>query len=370
MASGHARTADAGASTDLADRVADVLKPYLDEGDFPGISVAIVRHGHVLLAQGYGVSDVKTGSPVEADTRFDIGSVTKTFTALGVLMLYQESQETSHPLDLDAPIRDYLHNTAAFRLPHKWSHLTTRELLDMTSGIMDAGNVRPWTAEAAASAEGPLLYRPGTMTSYSDVNYDLLGELIEQWTGENYATFLQDQILGPLGMSGTQELGGSAKVPDQAVGYDASRHGRWPKAEMQNGPTLYAAAGMVSTAQDMATYMTAVLSGRFLDPATYAQMWTPTPLLQFGVKPPSDGSRGLGWDTVTDTNSRVTEVTKSGSIPGFTSQLILYPSSDSGVFVSFNANYHSGKPNSSGAVALRVAEAVHEATHTGSRPGG
>ena len=227
-----------------------------------------------------------TGSPVQADTRFDIGSVTKTFTALGVLLLYQESQGTSHPLDLNAPISEYLHDTKSFKLPPKWSRVTTMELLDMTSGIRDVGGPRPWQAQLRSIAKAPLLYAPGTETSYSDTNYDLLGELIEQWTGEKYGTFIQDQILRPLGMSETQVLGRSATVPNQAVGYDAPERGRWRKAKVQNGPAMYASAGMVSTAQDMATYMTALLSGHLLDPATYELMWTSTPTLQYGVNPP------------------------------------------------------------------------------------
>jgi CubicO group peptidase (beta-lactamase class C family) len=364
MASGHVGTAGTTTSSDLADRVAQALKPYFAKDQFPGIAVAIVKHGHVALAQGYEVSDVATGSPVEPDTRFDIGSATKTFTALAVLLLYQESQGTSHPLDLNAPISDYLHNTKSFTLPRKWSHVTTIELLSMTSGIREIGGPRPWQAQLQTIARDPLLYTPGTETSYSNANYDLLGELIEQWTGEKYGTFIQTQILEPLGMSQTQELGQSAKVPNQAVGYDAPRHGRWPKAAVQNGPAMYAAAGMISTAQDMATYMTALLSGRFLDPATYALMWTSKPTPQYGANPPSSATRGLGWDTVIHTSAGRTVVTKSGQVPGYSSELILHPSSDSGVFVSFNTNYHGSRdPNS--ITALQVAESVYAATRTG-----
>src|SRR5262249_28215810 len=150
-----------------------------------------------------------------------------------------------------------------------------RELLDMSSGLRDVGDARPWQAQLRSIAKYPLLYAPGTKTSYSSANYDLLGELIEQWTGETYGAFVQQRILGPLGMIGTQELGRSATVPNQAVGYDALRHGKWPKAALQNGPAMYASAGIVSTAQDMATYMTALLSHRILNDTTYAMMWTP-----------------------------------------------------------------------------------------------
>ena len=109
--------------------------------------------------------------PSEADTRFDIGSVTKTFTAIGVLLLYQESQGTSHPLDLNAPISDYLHNTPSFKLPRKWSGVTTMELLNMTSGIRDVGRApSPGRPSSSRSRMHPLLFTPGTKTSYSDTN--------------------------------------------------------------------------------------------------------------------------------------------------------------------------------------------------------
>ena len=222
----------AAASPDLADRVAQVVQPYLAQGQFPGITVAVVTDGQVTLAQGYGVANVKTGSPVEADTRFDIGSVTKTFTAMGVLLLYQESQGTSHPLDLDAPIGQYLHNTRSFKLPRRWSQVTTRELLDMTSGIHDVEDARPWKAQLKSIAKDPLRFAPGTEASYSNSNYLLLGELIEQMSGEKYGTFIQDRILDPLGMSGDP---GAGRV----------RHGLEPGGRLQRAPAREMAEGRV-----------------------------------------------------------------------------------------------------------------------------
>jgi D-alanyl-D-alanine carboxypeptidase len=361
MASANLGMTGASASSALSSRVAQVLEPYFDQDQIPGISVSIVTDGQVALTQGYGLSNVKTGAPAEADTRFDIGSVTKTFTAIGVMLLYQESQGTSHPLDLNAPISDYLKNTPSFKLPRKWDGVTTMELLNMTSGIGNAASNQPWQAQVKSVANHPLLFSPGTKTLYSDTNFDLLGELIEQWSGESYGTFIQDQILGPLGMSQTQELGRSATVPNQAVGYNAARRGSWPKAAIQNGLELFAAAGMVSTAQDMATYMAALLSGRLLDPATYQLMWSSTPSPQYGASPPSYAMRGLGWDTAINTIAGTTLVTKGGSIPGFISELVLSPTSDSGVFVSINTN-PSASRNASNLTALQVAEAVYNAT--------
>jgi CubicO group peptidase (beta-lactamase class C family) len=234
------------------------------------------------------------------------------------------------------------------------------ELLNMTSGIGNGPSNLPWQAQVKSIAKAPLLFAPGTKSFYSDTNFDLLGELIEQRTGEKYGNFIEDQILEPLGMPETQELGRSPMVPNQSVGYDSPSHGRWPRAKVQNGPEMYAAAGMVSTAQDMATYMTALLSGKLLNPATYRLMWASTPTPEYGVNPPSSAVRGLGWDTAIDTSAGPALVFKGGSVPGFVSEIVLYPTSDSGVFVSINTNpfgsRHPGRVS-----ALQVAEAVSAA---------
>ena len=263
-------------------------------------------------------------------------------------------------MNLDAPIGQYLHNTKSFKLPAKWSQITTRELLDMTSGIRDVSSPQPWQAQLKAIAKAPLLFTPGTKTSYSDTNFDLLGELIEQRTGESYSTFIENQILEPLGMSETQELGQSALVANQAVGYSVPKHGSWLKAPVQNGAAMYAAAGIVSTATDMATYMTALLSGQILDPATYQLMWTSTS--------PDSASRGLGWDNVINSSTGTVEVTKNGRVPGYSSDLILYPETDSGVFISFNTSHEGAGSN--GLTAVQVASSVYEAAQLGSATGG
>lgn len=364
MASAHSHAADTPPPADLPSLVEQVVQPYLAAGDFPGVSVAVVADGQVALAQGYGVSDVATGAPVQADTRFDIGSVTKTFTAAAVMLLYQQSQGTSRPLNLDAPISDYLHNTRTFKLPRRWDHITTRELLDMSSGIKEVENGESWMAQLRSIERAPLRFTPGTASSYSDPNYYLLGELIQQWTGEDYGTYIQSQFLNPMGMSQTQVLGGSATVANQAVGYNAPKHGRWPKATLWNGTSMYAAAGIVSTAQDMGSYMVGLLDHSVLDRATSHLMWTATPTPHYGSNPTTDDTRGLGWDSATDSGGRAVEVTKSGQVPGFTSQLILYPSTHSGVFVSFNTNHGGADP--SGEVAMQLAEAIHKAAETGS----
>ncbi len=208
MASVKLGGTDLTASSALSERVSQVLQPYFDQEQIPGISVAVVTDGQVALAQGYGLSNVKTRASVEADTRFDIGSVTKTFTAIGVMLLYQESQGTSHPLDLNAPISEYLHNTPSFKLPRKWAGVTTMELLNMSSGIGNGPSNQPWQAQVASIANAPLLFHPGTKTFYSDTNFDLLGELIQQWTGEKYGTFIQNQILNHSGCRKPRSWGG------------------------------------------------------------------------------------------------------------------------------------------------------------------
>ena len=131
---------------------------------------------------------------------------------------------------------------------------------------------------------------------------------------------------------------------------------------------MYAAAGIVSTAQDMATYMTALLGGRLLDPATYQLMWTSTPTTQYGVKPASDDVYGLGWDTAIDTSSGPLEVAKAGQVPGI--HLRAHP-------LPLTRTAESSSPSTpiitaadpNGVIALQVAQSVYAAVQAGSSPG-
>src|ERR1700742_3335260 len=97
-------------------------------------------------------------------------------------------------------------------------------------------------------------------------------------------------------------------------------------------------------------------------------MSTSTATPELRSKPPVNAMRGLGWDTAIDSSAGPVEGMKGGPVPGFTSELILYPSTDSGVFVSFNSE-HGGGSNPTGALALQVAQAVYQDTQTGSASG-
>ncbi|HET7842637.1 MAG TPA: serine hydrolase domain-containing protein, partial [Xanthomonadales bacterium] len=130
----------AGAAVDAsADATDDFVRTAMLRERIPGCAVAVVRGGDTVKAAGYGIEDLESGVPVSADTYFEIGSITKTFTAQAVLLLVEDGA-----LALDDPLAKHLDG-----LPHAWRSLTLRQLLTHTSSIVD----RP---EAAASAAVPL----------------------------------------------------------------------------------------------------------------------------------------------------------------------------------------------------------------------
>ena len=105
----------------------------------PGMAISVTYKGRVLLTKGYGSADLATGTPMTARTLMEVASVTKTITAEAVLLLVQDPRLIKEPgirrLNLDAPISDYLKDQGAFHLPVTWDNVTTRELLNMSSGI-------------------------------------------------------------------------------------------------------------------------------------------------------------------------------------------------------------------------------------------
>ena len=208
----------------------------------------------------------------------------------------------------------------------------------MTSGIRDVEDAQPWQAQLASIAKDPLLFTPGTETSYSNSNYlTCSASSSSSGPGKSTAPSSRTRILDPLGMSADPGAGPVRHGPEPGGRLQRAPAREVAEGRLRNGAAMYAAAGMVSTAQDMATYMTALLAGRILDPATYAMMWTATPTPQYGVESRLRGRArtGMGYGDRHERRARPRSA-RAGRSPDTPLQLILYPSSDSGVFVSIN----------------------------------
>src|SRR5947207_1461404 len=146
----------------------------------PGISVAVVKDGHIVLAKGYGLANVEHQVPVKPETIFQSGSVGKQFTATAVMMLVEEGK-----LRLDDPINKYLTN-----VPPSWANIKVRHLLTHTSGLgdytPDFDLRRDYTEDVLLKrvTATPLAFQPGEKWSYSNLGYLTLGILIGKVTGE------------------------------------------------------------------------------------------------------------------------------------------------------------------------------------------
>ena len=176
--------------------VTRMMKDY----DVPGVGLAIVENGETVYTKGYGVRDVATDAPVTPDTSFPIGSVTKSFTALDMMILVDEGL-----VDLDAPVTTYI---PEFKLsdPESTKTVTVRDLLKHTTGLVrtDASTFdTSVTAEdiIKAAATTPLVGKPGEMFVYSNVNAILAGEIIERVSGESWEDFTREHIFKPLEMN-------------------------------------------------------------------------------------------------------------------------------------------------------------------------
>lgn len=221
----------------------------------------------IVLVSGHGHSTVATAGtpPPAAGQRFRIGSVTKTFTATLVLQLVDQNR-----IGLDDPVARYLPGV----IP-AGGKITIRELLQHRSGLDNYTEYPLWMDQAGRStstrpidalrfaASLPLLFAPGSQWSYSNTNYIALGLVIEKVTGHPFGQELQQRILTPLALSHT-ELAATRRLPDL---HDEGTNPNLP----------WAAGGIVSDAQDLARFFSALLSGHLVSRASLAKMMQTTP---------------------------------------------------------------------------------------------
>jgi CubicO group peptidase (beta-lactamase class C family) len=180
------------------------LQPLAQPG-MPGCAGGVVQGGVLTASGAYGLADVENGVPIGPETRFDIGSMSKQFLAMTILMLQADGR-----LSLDDEVHKYVPELPAYR----WK-ITLRDLLHHTSGLKDYDQLLQlagWVDGDLKSADDvrwiiarqkTLAFRPGTQHSYSDANYFLLGMIAERLTGKPLAAVMEDRIFHPLGMTQT-----------------------------------------------------------------------------------------------------------------------------------------------------------------------
>jgi CubicO group peptidase (beta-lactamase class C family) len=319
------------------------LERQLTALNIPGAALAIIEGAAIVHVRTFGRAGPDGHAPTP-QTPFFIGSLTKSITAVAVMQLVEAGK-----VELDAPVQRYL---PWFRVadPQATAQLTVRHLLNQTSGFAQAAGMRPLAdfddqpgateRQARALATYQPARLPGIAWEYSNVNYNLLGLIIEAAGGKSYADYMQDHLFTPLDMRHSFTSKAAAQRDGLAVGHRAW-FGR-PVA----APNLPVPAGslpsgqLIASAEDMGHYLIAQLNdGRYRDiqllsPASMAEMQRPAVRAAgMGVEM---GAYAMGW-FVAETGQGV-RLWHNGQVPDYFAYMALLPEQQRGLVLLVNSN--------------------------------
>ena len=343
---GASHTSPPPQTSSLGNTVDALAQAAMREQGLPGMTVALAKNGKILYVQGYGVSDLTTQQAATPGAIFEIGSISKQFTATLIMKLEEQGK-----LHLDDSLSAYL---PQYNFP---STITLRMLLTHTSGLADFTNfpqLRDWIRNGvsestvlSAVSQSPLLFQPGTQYSYSNSNFFALGTIIENLTGESYADNLQQSIFQPLGMTNTYYA--LPPAASSATGYTNNGAGLVP-AVIWDRSAAFAAGALSSNVYDLVAWDDALIHGRVVSPASFKAMTTSN-----GFAMPGGGSYGFGLALWTFDNRPI--IWHNGQIGGFTAETAVIL--DSGFAVVVLTNDQDADPD---AVVLSIMNAVCNST--------
>ena len=325
--------------------------------DIPGLAVVVVQGDEIIYLNGFGVASLKTNSPVMPQTIFDLASISKSFTALGVLLLRDDGL-----IELDESVQHYLPD---FQLDDpRAEDITVRHLLNQTSGLPGALSAPlifqqgdDEMAELVAALSQIQLNRvPGSSIEYADINYCLLGALIERVSGITFEEYIRQKIFIPLGMANTTLYPDEAAVLDRADGHQPM----YGRVVVRNIPIFRSAlpAGWVmSCAEDMGKWLIAHLNGgcttegQVLPAGDIEEAHTTAVLFEENGK---ELGYGMGW-FIDRGKGDVPLIWHGGDTPNFTADMILLPDQQTGVVVLVNSQASTaGHSIASGVVNLML----------------
>lgn len=308
------------------------VRKTIDGKQVPGISVAVLEKGALTHARGYGFAELEHEVPMRADSICRIASVTKQFTAAGILKLVERDE-----LSLDDPFGRYVDGFGEIG-----EKATIRQLLHHTSGVADFTRLgEKWHSIEQLDRtpdqlmdlvrDEPPEFEPGARWAYDNSGYLLLGMVIEEVTGVSYAEFVENDLLKDLGLSDTRHGDDAPILKRRAQGYRL-RNGVVSNDELKSMTHPHAAGAIVSTAIDLVRWSDLLADGKVVSAEAYAQMTTPGEL-------ENGESTGYGFGlTVGDLEGRRV-VSHNGGIHGFSSRLAHYPDADLHVAVLINCDF-------------------------------
>jgi CubicO group peptidase (beta-lactamase class C family) len=218
-------------------QLAESIDQILSRWPSVGLAVGVIREGALEYFSAHGVADIESATPVTEDTAFRIGSITKTFTAVAVMQLWEQGL-----IDLDVAANDYLRAYQLVPAKTSWRPATVRHLLTHTAGVPEwlhpSHMIKSqWFGETFAMDQPvPTLaeyYRgglrlavePGMIWAYTDHGFATLGQIVEDVSGEPLDRYLREHIFQPLGICGLTEYGSSLR-PGTRSARVGQRHGQ------------------------------------------------------------------------------------------------------------------------------------------------
>ena len=295
-----------------AAKIDDLLNLHTEGETFTG-AVLVARNGEILLSQGYGLADRNKQIPNSAQTKFRLGSITKQFTAVAILILQEQGL-----LNVQDHICAYLPEC-----PDVWQAVTIHHLLIHTSGIPNLTSFPdfadfkaiPTTPEQTITRfkDKPLDFQPGEKWAYSNSGYVLLGYLIEQVSGQSYEAFLHQHIFEPLQLTSTGYDHNDNSLATGYTGVDS----HWETPAYIDMSLPYAAGGLYSTVEDLYRWDQALYTGQLLPQESLDLMFTPHAQTTF-----TGLSYGYGW-FVGKMNNHLA-ISHGGGIDGFVTEIRRY----------------------------------------------
>jgi D-alanyl-D-alanine carboxypeptidase len=305
------------------------VKSSLDRFGVPGAAVMVIQGGKVSLVQAFGARDVAQSLPIRPDTYFEIGSITKQFTAASILQLQEAGK-----LKIDQLLSEYLPDA-----PHA-KEVTLRQLLTHTSGLHEyfdeqlAAQPIAYKDLIARVASLPLDFAPGSRWSYSNTGYLLLGKVIEVVSGESYRAYLQHHIFDPLDMKQTYTTGDEGRLANMEAGYRRV-NGKVERAPITDPSWANAAGLLVMTLNDLAKWDTALRSGKVVSMSSYKEMTT-------AFMTTANGSANYGLGLFVDSAYGQPRIGHTGGSLGFTAADEFFPRQD--VRIIALTNLHDDGP--------------------------